>query len=268
MPRPTQMIRHLLALRLDADQPAREQIHEAARLGARGVVLDASGELAPHRLSDTGRRDIRHLLRSVELPLAALALPTRRPFDTPDQLDERIRRADTAFAMAYELGTKIVLARVGAVPPEDDTARSEAFKTALRDLGTRAEHRGVQLAIETGSEPAEPLKAFLETIGLPALAVSIDPAAALPSGTDPIASARLLGTWIVHAYANDAVHSSNSAAANPRGFGFRPGGLDWEEYLGALEEIGYRGFLTIWPASDRPVAAQFSAISQRLGQIN
>ncbi len=262
------MIRHPLALRLDADQPAREQIHEAARLGARGVVLDASGELAPHRLSETGRREIRHLLRSVELPLAALALPTRRPFDSPDQLDDRIRRADSSFAMAYELGTKIVLARVGAVPPEDDTARLEAFTTALRDLGTRAEHRGVQLAIETGAEPAEPLKAFLEKMGLPALAVSIDPAAALPAGTDPIASARLLGGWIVHAYANDAVHTSASAAANPRGFGFRPGGLDWEEYLGALEEIGYRGFLTIWPASDQPVAAQFTAISRRLNQIN
>ena len=261
------MIRHPLALRLDADQPAREQIHETARLGARGVVLDASGELAPHRLSDTGRREIRHLLRSVELPLAALALPTRRPFDTTDQLDERIRRADSAFAMAYDLGTKIVLARVGAVPPEDDSARREAFTTALRDLGTRAEHRGVQLAIETSSEPAEPLKAFLETMALPALAVSIDPAAAYRPELIPSPRHACSAAWIVHAYANDAVHSSSSAAANPRGFGFRPGGLDWEEYLGALEEIGYRGFLTIWPTAEQPVATQFNTISRRLGQV-
>ena len=77
-------------------------------------MLDATGELAPHRLSETGRREIRHLLNSVELPLVALSLPTRRPFDTPDQLDDRIRRADSAFAMAYELGTKVVLVRAGA----------------------------------------------------------------------------------------------------------------------------------------------------------
>jgi sugar phosphate isomerase/epimerase len=195
-------------------------------------------------------------------------LPTLRPFDTADQLDERIRRADSAFAMAYELGTKTVLVRAGAVPPEDEPLRHEAFVTALRDLGTRAEHRGVRLAIETGSEAADPLKVFLEKTGLPSLAASIDPAAALQSGIDPIASARSLAEWIVHAYASDAVHSSGSAAANPRGFGFRPGGLDWEEYLGALEEVGYRGFLTIWPAAGQPVAAQFSAISQRLGQMN
>jgi sugar phosphate isomerase/epimerase len=236
-------------------------------LGARGVVLDAAGELAPHRLGETGRREIRHLLKSVELALVALSLPTRRPFDTADDLDDRIRRADSAFAMAYELGTRVVLVRVGSVPPEEDQARREVFTTALRDLSTRADHRGVRLALESGADPIEPLKALLEAISLPALAVSIDPAAALQSGIDPIASVRGLAEWILHAYASDAVHSSSAAAANPRGFGFRPGVLDWEEYLGALEEIGYRGFLTIWPAPGRSVATQFSAIAGRLEQI-
>ena len=65
----------------------------------------------------------------------------------------------------------------------------------------------------------------------------------------------------------DAVRASGSAAPNPRGFGFPPGALDWEEYLGALEEIGYRGFLTIWPAPDRPLAAEFGAIKRRLEQL-
>ena len=110
------MIRHPLGLRLDPARPIRDQIHEAARLGARGVVIDAIGDLAPQRLSETGRRELRHLLRTLELSLVALSLPTRRPFDTIDQLDERMRRADAAFAMAYELGTNLVLARVGAVP--------------------------------------------------------------------------------------------------------------------------------------------------------
>jgi sugar phosphate isomerase/epimerase len=261
------MIRHLLGLRLDANQPARDQIHEAARMGARGVVIDATGELAPHRLSETGRRELRHVLKSVELGLVALALPTRRPFDTPDQVEDRIRRADSAFAMAYELGTNVVLARVGAVPPEDEPARREPFTAALRELGTRAEHRGVRLAIETGPEPAELLQAFLETMGSPGLAVSIDPAGSLKAGMDPIASVRSLAAWIVHAYANDAVHTAGSAVANPRGFGFPPGALDWEEYLGALEEIGYRGYLTIWPAADGLVADQFSSITRRLDQL-
>ena len=124
------MIRHPLGLRLDPDRPVRDQLYEAARLGARGVVLDATGDLAPHRLSETGRRELRHVLRTVELSLVGLSMPTRRAFDTTDQLDDRIRRADAAFGMAYELGTKLVLARAGALPPAADaTARARRSRT-------------------------------------------------------------------------------------------------------------------------------------------
>ena len=61
------MIRNPLGLRLDPDGPVRDQIFEAARLGAKGVVLDAIGDLAPQRLAETGRRELRHILRTVEL---------------------------------------------------------------------------------------------------------------------------------------------------------------------------------------------------------
>src|SRR5438552_2207972 len=190
------MIRNPLGLRLDPDRPVRDQIHEAARLGAKGVVLDAIGDLAPQRLGETGRRELRHILRTVELSLIAVSLPTRRPFDTIDQLDERIRRADAAFAMAYELGTNVVLARVGAVPPSEDATRREVFTNAMRELGQHADHRGVRLALETGSEPGEQLRSFLEALSLPTLAASIEPASMLQTGIDPVATVRELATWV------------------------------------------------------------------------
>ena len=261
------MIRNPLGLRLDPDRPVREQIHEAARIGAKGVVLDAIGDLSPQRLGDTGRRDLRHVLRTVELSLVALALPTRRAFDTIEQLDERLRRADAAFAMAYELGTSVVLARVGAVPPSEEPGRLEIFTNTIRDLGQRADHRGVRLAIETGTEPGEKLKLFLDSLDLRGLAASIDPASLLQAGIDPVATARELAQWVQHAYASDASGSAGVAGVNPRGFGFRPGVLDWEEYVGALEEISYHGFLTVRPMPGRSAAAQFKAISDRLNQI-
>ena len=262
------IIRNPLGLRLDPDGPVRDQISEAARLGAKGVVLDAIGDLAPQRLAETGRRELRHILRTVELSLIALSLPTRRPFDTTDQLDERIRRADSAFAMAYDLGTTVVLARVGAIPPQDDAARREVFTNAVRELGQRADHRGVRLALETGTEPGEKLGAFLETLGLPSLATSLDPGGLLQTGIDPVATIRELAHWVAHAYANDATGVSGVSASNPRGFGFPPGALDWAEYLGALEEIGYHGFLTVWPPPGRPAAVHFTAISNRLKQLS
>jgi len=261
------MIRHLLGLRLDADRSVRDQIYESARMGARGVVIDASGDLAPHRLGATGRRELRQILRTVELSLVAVALPTRRPFDSTDQLDDRMRRSDAAFAMAYELGTTIVLVRAGAVPEPEDTARMEVFAGTIGELGRRAEHHGVRLALETGSEPGNKLKEFLDTLGSPGLAASIDPASILQAGIDPIVTVRELSSWVVHAYAKDATGLSSAKTVNPRGFGYPPGALDWEEYLGSLEEIGYHGFLTVWPAPGEPAAAQFTAVSNRLKQL-
>ena len=217
------MIRNPLGLRLDPDRPVRDQIYEAARLGARGVVVDAIADLAPHRLSETGRREFRHILRTVELSLIAVSLPTRRPFDTTEQLDERLRRAEAAFAMAFELGTDVVLARVGPVPPEDDAARREVFTDAVRELGLRAEYRGVRLAIETGTEPGETLRSFLESLAVPSLAASIDPSSLLQAGIDPVQTVRELADVGGSRLRQRRDRHDRVAAPNPRGFGFPPG---------------------------------------------
>lgn len=256
------MIRNPLGLRLDGDRAVRERIHQAARLGARGVVLEATGELAPHRLGQTGRRDLKHLLRSLELSLIAVHLPTRRSFDALDQLDDRVRRADSAFAMAFELGTRTALARIGPIPAEDDAPRRETMTSAAASLAQRCDHRGVRLAIEADPETLGRLRAFLDGLNQPALAASVDPTALLGAGVDPIAAIRNLNEWVAHAYAGatairDARGASRSAAA-----------LDWAEFVGALEEIGYHGFLTVWPDPAADPAAEFKAAVDRVGRIS
>lgn len=256
------MIRHPLGLRLDPNRPIRDQIHQAARLGARGVILDAIGDLAPHRLGETGRRELRHLLRSVEVALVGLGLPTRRPFDTTEELDVRIRRADSAFALAYELGTSLVLVRAGQVPADEEKERGEVFSGAVLSLARQADHRGVRLALETGTEAGVQLRGFLDILDHPSLAASIDPASLLRAGIDPIRTVGELGRWVAHAYAPPATRST-STAQNPRGFGMPPGALNWEEYLGAMEEIGYGGFMSVWPDPAQDPAVQFTAVVDR-----
>jgi sugar phosphate isomerase/epimerase len=257
------MIRHPLGLRLNPDRPIRDQIQGAARVGARGVVLDAIGDLSPKQLGETGRRELRHLLRTLGLSLVALGLPVRRALDTTDQLDERIRRADLAFALAYELGTSLVLAPVGPVPAEADEPRRYAFTTALSSLAQRADHRGVRLALETGSDSARELKAFLEALDTFGLAASIDPSSLLRKGVDPVAAIKDLADWVAHAY-TPTTAGTKSPSTNPRRLGIAPGGLDWEAYLGALEEIGYRGFLTLWPDPQDDPCAAFTALAHRI----
>ena len=256
------MIRSPLGLRLAPGMPFREQVREAARLGARGIVVDATGELAPDRLSETGRREVRHLLRSIELAPIAFHLPTRRPFDTDDQLDDRLARADRAFALAFELGCQLVLARLGALPPEAETGRRDSYLHALRELGRRADHRGIRLGVETGTEPGADLRAVLDAIDSPGLAASLDPAALFARDLEPAGAAVALGPWVAHAYASASTAMPSAFA--PRSItSNRP--VDWAEFLGALEEIGYRGYLTVWPDPNLETAPQYEAIVRSLG---
>lgn len=261
------MIRNPLGLRLDPNRPIRDQIQQAARIGAKAVVLEATGDLAPHRLGETGRRDLKHQLRSVEVALTALALPTRRAFDSADQLDDRIRRADSVFALAFELGTRLVLTNAGPVPAADDAPRRETFTHAMASLANRADHRGVRLTVEAGAVDPEILRAFLDGLANPALAASVDPPAMLRAGIDPIATARELHAWIAHAYAGDPTGGSTTAR-NPRGVGYPPGALDWEEYIGALEEIAYHGPLTVWPEPPADPARLFKAVADHVTRIS
>jgi sugar phosphate isomerase/epimerase len=259
------MIRNPLAVRLESGSTLRESVRQAATLGAKGVVIEATGEIHPDRLGESGRREVRHLLRSVELAPVALVLPTRSGFDHTDDLDARLRRADRAFALAYDLGSRIVLIRAGAVPGGDevDAARRATYSDALGELARLADHRGIRLALEAGTEGGATLRDFLESKGTPALGASVDPGALLAAGIDPVIAARQLGPWVAHAYATDGESRSRpSLVANPRGLGFPPGALDWEEYLGALEEINYHGFLTAWPEPGR-MAVQIPALIER-----
>ncbi len=256
------MIRNPLAARLDPASPLRDQIRQAATLGLKGVVIEATGDVHPDRLGESGRREVRQLLRSVELKLVALVLPTRSGFDHAEELDARLRRADRAFALAYDLGTAIVLARVGPVPEEGE--RRTIFSDAIGELARLADHRGIRLGLESAAESGATLRAFLESKGTPALAASVDPGALLAAGIDPVLTVRELGPWVAHAYATDGGSPARpSAVAHPRGHGFAPGVLDWEEYLGALEEVNYHGFLTAWPESGK-LAAQIPALIDRL----
>jgi hypothetical protein len=53
--------------------PLRRALAEAARLGVKGVQVEAVGDLAPDNLTQTGRREFRNLLRTHDLELTAPA---------------------------------------------------------------------------------------------------------------------------------------------------------------------------------------------------
>jgi len=93
--------------------PFRLSLQEAGKLGAAGIQVDAAGELSPRRLSHTGRRELRQLLRSHNLELTALGCPLRRGLDLADDLEARIEYVKQVLAMSFDLGPRLVIVQPG-----------------------------------------------------------------------------------------------------------------------------------------------------------
>ena len=223
--------------------PLRRALQEVQRLGVTGVQADAAGDLAPRTLSPTGRREVRHLLRSYNLELTALGCPLRRGLDTPEGQQQRIDHTKAVLGLSVDLGARIAIVQAGRAPEKADDPRAPLLTEALRVLGQHGDRVGAVLALETSSESGAVLGAFLDRLNTGGLGVNLDPANLLMGGFDPYESARALRGRAVHSNAKDARVSGASRSAQEVPLG--QGDIDWAQYLGVLEEIGYRGWLTI-----------------------
>jgi len=223
--------------------PLRRALDEVRRLGVAGVEVEASGDLAPNNLSETGRRAFRHLLKSHGLELTALNCPLRRGLDTPENLQPRIEHIQKVMTQSYELGSGIVIVQAGRIPDKDDDPRLPSLVESLNALGRHGDRIGARLALETGLEPGATLAGFLGRFDSGGLAVNFDPANLLMSGFDIYESARALHGRIVHSHAREARSAAAGRSAQEVPLGH--GDIDWLSLIGVYEEIGYCGWLSV-----------------------
>ncbi|MHB1425566.1 MAG: sugar phosphate isomerase/epimerase family protein [Gemmataceae bacterium] len=233
-----------IGIRLESlNLPLRRGLAEAGKLGVSGVQVDAVGDLAPNALTETGRREFRHLLRSHNLELTALGCPLRRGLDSAENQQPRLEHVQKVLSLSFDLGPRIVIVQAGSVTDDPNNPRTYILRESLQALARHGDRAGATLALETGLEDGSVLAAFLDRFDTGALGVNLDPANLLLHGFDPFASAQALGRRIVHSHAKDARQSSASRAAQEVPLGH--GDIDWMKYLAVLEEIEYRGWLTI-----------------------
>jgi sugar phosphate isomerase/epimerase len=238
------MNRLKLGIRLESlGLPLRRALGEATRLEVAGVQVDAAGELSPNRLSQSGRRDFRNLLRAHNVALTALGAPLRRGLDVPQDQQPRLEHLRKVMSLAYDLGTRAVVVQAGRIPEKDNDPRGPVLDESLLDLARHGDRTGTVLALETGLESGELLASYLQRFDTDGLGVNLDPANLLMNGFDPTAAARAMSGRIVHAHAKDARRASASRAAQEVPLG--QGDIEWMEFLAVLEEIEYRGWLTI-----------------------
>jgi sugar phosphate isomerase/epimerase len=238
------MNRLKIGIRLESlGLPIRRGLAEAARLGVPGVQVDAAGDFSPRNLSQTGRREFRHLLRSHNLELTALGCPLRRGLDTAVDQEERIEHVRKVMSLSFDLGPRVTIVQAGQVPEKPDSPGARLLTEALLALGHYGDRTGTVLALDTGLESGEVLSLFLGQFDTGGLGANLDPGHLLGNGFDPYGSARALGRYVKHVQARDVRQASASRSAQEVALG--NGDIEWMQFLSVLEEIEYRDWLTV-----------------------
>ena len=234
---------------------------KAAALGVEGIqVYATSGEMSPEELVGRRRREFLRMVQAHGLTISALCGDLGRGFTDAAANPSLIEKAKRILDLAKDLDTNIVTTHIGVIPADVKSDRYQIMQEACHTLAEYADSLDAHFAVETGPETAARLKSFLDGLGSRGVAVNMDPAnLVMVTGDDPVQAVYTLQDYIVHTHAKDGrklrdvppeIIYSNVNAYLQDGAAFvelplGQGDVDFPNYLKALYDIGFTGFLTI-----------------------
>lgn len=246
-------------------------IEKAALLGAKGLQMYAtSGEYSPESLTPVKRKELLDMVKSNGLIFSALCGDLGHGFGSKDKNPELIEKSKRIMELAKDLETDIITTHIGVIPADKNHERYKIMQEACYTLSRFADSLNGHFAIETGPEIAVTLKEFLDALNSKGVAVNLDPANfVMVTGDDPVKAVYTLRDYIVHTHAKDGrrlkikdpeiIYKIKEDTSEEASYDFlsqdsnQPfielplgeGDVNFKDYLNALDEIGYRGFLTI-----------------------
>lgn len=240
----------------------KEAVKKAAQVGANGIQVYASrGEMDPDNMTAAKRKEFLDVVKSNGLVISALCGDLGGGgFTIPENNPWKIEKSKKIIEMAKELETDVVTTHIGVVPEDVNHDRYKIMQEACFRLAEFADSIDAHFAVETGPETSANLKRFLDSLGSKGVGVNLDPAnLVMVTGDDPVQAVYNLKDYIVHTHAKDGkqifyvepeivygikkdiIIEDDSFIEVPLG----EGSVDFPAYLKALEDIGFKGFLTI-----------------------
>lgn len=234
---------------------------KAVEVGATGIQVYATrGDLSPENLTVTKRKELLNMVKDHGLTISALCGDLGQGFGNAEKNPDLIYKSKKILDLAKDLETDIVTTHIGVIPTDSNHPRYKIMQEACFELSSYADSVQAHFAIETGPETAIVLKKFLDKLNSKGVAVNLDPANfVMVTGDDPVKAVYTLKDYIVHTHAKDGkrllvkdpeivygliedeIQEGQSFIELPLG----QGNVDFKNYLKALDEIGYKGFLTI-----------------------
>ena len=262
-------------------------IKKAAAIGAQGIqmYMTAYGLAENHVDNMTTERQkmLLDMVKSEGMVFSAICgdlggdAGMRGGFQNPEANPLKIEKSKKIMEFAKEFGTDVVTTHIGKVPEDPTCDTYKIIQEACFQLAEFADSMGSHFAIETGPEPSARLGDFLDSLNSTGVAVNFDPAnLVMITGDDPVQAVYNLKDYIVHTHAKDGIKFgesnpeeiyrmvfSENVVKNYKEMPLGQGTVPYPEYLAALDDIGYKGFLTIErevgddPAGDIKTAYDF-----------
>lgn len=257
-------------------------VTKASQLGAEGLQMYCTkGDFAPENMTTAKTAEVLNIVKSRGLKFSAICGDLGHGFGNRAENAENVEKSKRIMELAKMLECDIVTTHIGVVPENKNAERYQIMQEACFELASFADSLNSHFAIETGPETAKTLKMFLDGLGSKGVAVNLDPAnLVMVTGDDPVQAVYTLKDYIVHTHAKDGIKLKESnpefiyRVVHPIPPEYTEGGffkevplgagtVPFPEYLAALEDIGYEGFLTIErecgdnPARDIKIAVDY-----------
>lgn len=241
-----------------------EGIRESQRCGAQGVQVYAWGELDSMTVTPEQIKKVKDTARECSQQIVSLCGELGGfGLEVAQDNAQKIKYLKRTIEVALELDCRVVTTHIGVVPADKSNPRYAVMKEACMEVGEFAAKNGSFIAIETGPELIKTLKGFVDDCGT-GVGINYDPAnIVMATRDDEVQGVYTAGKSIVHTHAKDGICNHNIPAEEfyhmfatygldemrgkelSKEMPLGEGNVRWNEYLKALDDIGYNGFLTI-----------------------
>ena len=267
-------------------KPSAEAMDIAQKLGAQGLQVYATPKALESKgiVTPAAQKEFFKMVKDHGLVISALCGDLGHGFGNAELNPDLIEKSKRILDLAMDFETNIVTTHIGVVPSDPAHPRYKIMQDACGELAAYADSLNAHFAIETGPETSLVLKDFLDSLHSTGVAVNLDPAnLVMVTGDDPVQAVYNLKDYIVHTHAKDGrklddrdseiiygLRPGNPLVTNPAfiELALGEGDVPFPAYLKALDDIGYKGFLTIErEVGDNPTADIEKAVTFLRGLI-